>query len=109
MTYTNFNASAGTFTHAAYRANADWTTVHIIVVPNSWQPQAVSRDLLYAISGNVLYAYNKNTFTYDVKYAFTNAYVSYQLRSDQEKLLVWGINTVMAANNTGNLTLNSSG
>ena len=53
MTYVN--PSLGIM--AAYRANADWSAIHVIVLP-SWSLQSLSSDLSYAIANDTIYAYN---------------------------------------------------
>jgi len=98
MTYTN----GAIF--AAYRANAAWNTVHVIVLPTNWNIQTVSYDLNYVIADNKLYAYDRSIFSYVEK---TNlaAYNplgtgSFSIRNTGGRILVWIRNEVSNVNMT---------
>jgi len=86
MTYNN--PSLGIM--AAYRANANWTAIHIIVLPTNWNLQTVSYDLSYAVANDTLYAYNPSAFQYEAKFTFQGAAgVTYNVRNTGGRILVW--------------------
>ena len=86
MTYNN--PSLGIM--AAYRANANWTAIHIIVLPTNRNLQTVSYDLSYAVANDTLYAYNPTTFQYEAKFAFlTFPGITYNIRNTGGRILVW--------------------
>ena len=63
MTYVNGNLTA------AYRADLQAQTVHIIALP-TWQLQAVSYDLNYAVASDQIWAYDRANFQYKSVYTF---------------------------------------
>ena len=86
MTYTNGQIMA------AYRADAAWTTIHVIVLPTNWNVQTLSPDLNYAIADNRLYAYDQTLFSYVVKFDFTiyvQATPYFSVRNSGGRILVW--------------------
>ena len=86
MTYTNGQIMA------AYRANAAWTTIHVIVLPTNWNVQTISPDLNYAIADNKLYSYDRTLFSYVVKFDFSiyiQATPYFSVRNTDGRILVW--------------------
>ena len=64
MTYVNGNLTA------AYRADLQAQTVHIIALP-TWQLQAVSYDLNFAVASNQIWVYDRTSFQYRSVYTFS--------------------------------------
>ena len=91
MGYHNGNVTAG------YHADATWTTIQTIALPSDWNAQAGSEDMIYAISNNKLYAYNRVTYLYEMKYTLP-AFTKFSIRSIGGRILVWGITTTIVSN-----------
>ena len=91
LAYTSATATS------VYRASADWQNIHLITLPAGFNLQTVSLDLMWGISGNVLYKYDQNTFQYVAKKTFFS-HQQYNLKSERGRVLVWASNSTVLAN-----------
>ena len=84
MTYVNGNVTV------AYRANAAFDSVHLIVQP-TWTIQAVSYDLNYVVASDKLWVYNSQTFQFETIYTFLALPQTrkYSIRNTGGRILVW--------------------
>jgi hypothetical protein len=99
VTYINIGTSPPTL--VAYRASADWSTIHVITQPNNWIVQATSADLNYVVANNSLFAYNTQTFTYDQQAYLGGGFLTtFNIRNMDGRIIVWAEETTDAANMT---------
>lgn len=47
------------------RAGQNWTTLTAVTVPEGWDPQAVSDDLIYIVSQSKLYKFDELMNAYE--------------------------------------------
>ena len=89
---------------SVYRANADWSNIHLVALPPNFNLQAVSLDLIWVVSNSILYRYDPSTFQY-TPMATLPSFQHYNIRSNQGRVLLWGTNTHMVNDFTGTLRM----
>ena len=94
-----FSTPLGT---SVYRANADWSNIHLIALPSNFNLQTVSLDLIWAVSNNILYRYDPSTFQF-TQMATLPSFQHYHIKSNQGRVLLWGTNTNVVNDFTGTL------
>ena len=83
LSFTNLQTN----TTAIYRASPDFSEINVVVLPTGWQIQAATNDLMYGISNNKLYRYNRNLFQYDELFTFNPSMV-YWMKNAKDRLIV---------------------